>query len=78
MKILVKRALFLILSLCILITLFSCGSDDGSKPSDEAKKIISTDDISFTNAEGKATFNIVRADSENEKTGPVAVDILKK
>lgn len=78
MKILVKRALFLMLSLCILITLFSCGSDDGSKPSDEAKKIISTDDISFTNAEGKATFNIVRAESENEKTGPVAVDIFKK
>lgn len=73
-----KRTATLILSLCIFLSLFACSSGGNMELSAEAEKIASTDDISFINAEGKATFNIVRPSKQNETVGPVAVDIFKK
>lgn len=73
-----KRTATLILSLCIFLSLFACGSGGNMELSAEAEKIASTDDISFIDAKGKATFNIVRPSKQNETVGPVAVDIFKK
>lgn len=73
-----KRTATLILSLCIFLSLFACSSGGNMELSAEAEKIASTDDISFIDAEGKATFNIVRPSKQNETVGPVAVDIFKK
>lgn len=77
MKILIKRALFLILSLCIFATLFSCGSSDDTKPSDEAQEIISTAEISFVNARAKPPLTS-SGQTVKTKKGPAAVSIFKK
>ncbi len=73
-----KRTATLILSLCIFLSLFACSSGGNMELSAEAEKIASTDDISFIDAEGKATFNIVRPSKQNETVGPVVIDIFKK
>ncbi len=77
MKIFIKRTLLLILSLCITVSLFACVGSN-MELSAEAEKIVSAKEISFINAEGKATFDIVRAEVDNETAGPVAVSIFKK
>ncbi len=72
-----KRVGAIILSLCLFVLLFACGSNS-MELTTEAKKIVSTEDIEFIGDDGKATFNIVRADGDNETAGSVAVEIFKK
>ena len=64
--------------LCVVFSLFACDSNVNMELSNEAKKIVSTDEVKLVGEDGKATFRIVRPDSTDSSAGPVAVEIFKK
>ena len=64
--------------LCVVFSLFACDSNVSMELSNEAKKIVSTDEVKLVGEDGKATFRIVRPDSTDSSAGPVAVEIFKK
>ncbi len=71
-----KRAGVIILSLCLFVLLFACSNS--MELSAEAEKIVATEDFEYVDANGNATFSIVRAESDNENAGPIAIEIFKK
>ena len=73
-----KRMMSMVLFICLFATLFACNSNINMELSDEARKIVSTDEIMFVGDDGKATFRIVRPDSTDTAAGPIAVEIFKK
>ena len=73
-----KRMMSMVLFICLFATLFACNSNINMELSDEARKIVSTDEIKFVGDDGKATFRIVRPDSTDTAAGPIAVEIFKK
>ena len=77
MKQIFKRICVIMLSLCLLVGILGCAADSATKMNEAAKAMVSTEKISFVDADGKATFNVVRADAENSEAGPVSVEIFK-
>lgn len=78
MKNCLKRVILTVLSVCILMSLLSCCSDETMKLSAEAEKLVSTERIDFVDADGNAVFNIVRPDASNVGEGQTAAAIYKK
>lgn len=73
-----KRSGCIMLSFCISCLLFACSDDSvNMKLSAEAKKIASTDKISFVDANGNPTFRVTRPDAISPSAGPTSVSIYK-